>query len=826
MGFFARLSRDHAKAVVIICILLTLPVAVGMYRIKVKAGQKDLIPTKYETSRTLDQVDELFGGITYEIPMVQSDHLLEYPMIKKFLLLDKEAKQNIGQQYYVSIQHYMTGFALNAIAEAKQRAGIDINDISTIFTLEGTTQPSPLHPDQMVPFPQVIEEGVQLYLADPTAQKWTMGKQGLQGLLSTDKKFAQVLIKINPDLSSDEEKEAALKIQDFFHSYFEGSDPPARVVVAGDPSINRDLEDYVYRSSWFLALLAFCLLLLLLYVFFQRITDVIFPLFTIAIATIWIYGLMGWIGYPYTEISIALGPLVLGISLGDLLYMITRFYEELGIRKQARKASTKAIVTVGVATFIAAVCTVVAFLSFQLSDFDVLQQFGIMAAVGVGVAFIFTVTLLPSLMVLREDYRKSRGKEVPARGTKLFARERKFRFESLLERIAGASKQHASAVLVVFGFIVLICLLGSFRLTTEPDLRALAPKGIPSLKAQYEEEAVFGGQQQDVLLLTGDVLKPQALLAMHDFQERLAATPYFDEGSTSSIGELVHDFVMSTSGGSAGQGRANFADYIPSSQEEVEAAIARIDSLIGPQEGFLISQDHQAALVNMMSAGAKTNQEVKDRYNVLNDAAAACFEPIGINWKLAGITPLTQDMLGNLVPTQVWTAILALGLSALVLMIIFRSVAYGLITLSVLAVSIAAEMGFMVLMGWKLDMMTVLIASIVIGVGIDFGIQFTYRFREEYKRLGTVEEALDVTIRTVGKPIIAGAVSMAIAFAIIVFSRMAPIQRFGAITAVCLLVSVAASLLVIPSLLVLMTRRQARAAAKKASGEAAIDTEA
>ncbi len=825
MGFFARLSRDHAKAVVIICILLTLPVAVGMYRIKVKAGQKDLIPTKYETSRTLDQVNNLFGGITYEIPMVQSDHLMEYPMIKKFLLLEKEMKNQIGEQYYVSVQHYLTQFSYAAIAMAKQQ-GIEINDISTILSLaEGTMQPSQLHPDQKLPFPQVIEEGVQINLNDPTFQKWQK-KEGLQSFLSADSKSTQILVKINPNLSRVEEKEAATRIEDFFHSYFEGSDPPARVVVAGDPSINKDLEDYVYSSSWFLALLAFGLLLLLLYVFFQRITDVIFPLFTIAIATVWIYGLMGWIGYPYTEISIALGPLVLGISLGDLLYMITRFYEELGIRKQARKASTKAIVTVGVATFIAAVCTVVAFLSFQLSDFDILQQFGVMAAVGVGVAFIFTVTLLPSLMVLREDYRKSRGKEGPARGTKLFARERKFRVESLLERIAGASKQHASAVLVVFGFIVLICLLGSFRLTTEPDLRSLAPKGIPSLKAQHEEEAVFGGQQQDVLLLSGDVLKPEALLAMHDFQERLAATPYFDEGSTSSIGELVHDFVMSTSGGSAGQGSANFADYIPSSQAEVEAAIARIDSLTGPQEGFLISQDHQAALVNIMSAGAKTNQEVKDRYNLLNDAAAACFEAIGINWKLGGITPLTQDMLGNLVPTQVWTAILALVLSALVLMIIFRSVAYGLITLSVLAVSIAAEMGFLALMRWKLDMMTVLIASIVIGVGIDFGIQFTYRFREEFKRLGTVEEGLDVTIRTVGKPIIAGAVSMAIAFAIIVFSRMAPIQRFGAITAVCLLVSVAASLLVIPSLLVLMARHQARAAAKKASREAAIENEA
>lgn len=821
MGFFARLCRDHAKAVVIVCILLTLPVAAGIHRIKVKASQKDLIPSKYETARTLDQINELFGGIVYEIPMVQSDHLLEYPMIKKFLLLEKEAKKAIGEQYYVSMQHYLTGFALNAMAEAQQQAGFEMKDISMMFAFEGSMQPSPLHPDQVVPFEQVIEEGVSLYLNDPVAQKWMMGKQGAAALLSTDRKNAQVLIKVNPELTGSQQREATTKIEKFFHSYFEGSEPQASVLISGDPSIDKDLEDYVYTSSWFLALLALGLLLLILYLFFQRLTDVVFPLLTIAIAAIWIYGLMGWVGYPYTVISIALGPLVLGISLGDLLYMVTRFYEELGIRREARKASTKAIVTVGVATFIAAVCTVVAFASFRLSDFDVLQQFGIMAAVGVAVAFLFTVTLLPSLMVLREDYRGRRGKEAPPRGTVLFARERKSRIESFLERIAGASKRHALAVLVVFGFAVLICLLGSFRLTTTPDLRALAPQGIPSLQAQYEQEAIFGGQQQDVLLLTGNVLEPEALVAMHSFQEELAKTPYFDETSTSSIGELIHDFVMSTSPGGAAAGAGkDFEEFIPSSQDEVKQVLGQINRMMGPQEGGLISQDHGSALINIMSEGAKTNEEVGDRYRILTQAAATNFDPIGIKWKLAGITLLTRDLLGNLVPTQVWTAILALGLSALVLMIIFRSVTYGLVTLSVLAVAIAAEMGFMVLMGWTLDMMTVLIASIVIGVGIDFGIQFTYRFREEYARSeGTVEEALDVTIRTVGKPIVAGAVSMAVAFTIIVFSRMAPIQRFGAITAVCLLVSLAASLLVIPSLLVLIARHHARVAAKKDAGE-------
>ncbi len=97
LPFFARLCRDHARAVVIVCVALTLPVAVGASFIKVKAGQKDLIPTKYETSRTLRQVNDLFGGTTNEIPMIQSDALLTYPMIKKFLLLQEEMTRGGGR---------------------------------------------------------------------------------------------------------------------------------------------------------------------------------------------------------------------------------------------------------------------------------------------------------------------------------------------------------------------------------------------------------------------------------------------------------------------------------------------------------------------------------------------------------------------------------------------------------------------------------------------------------------------------------------------------------------------------------------------------------
>ncbi|NPV58158.1 MAG: RND family transporter [Actinobacteria bacterium] len=804
MAFFARLCRDHAVAVVLVCLIVTLPVAVGISFLEVRAGQKDLIPSKYETSRTLRQVNELFGGTTMETPMVESDSLLAYPMIKKFLLLEDEMAEAIGDNNYVYMEHYLTAFARNALEEAKKQYGPLVSDIATILKFgEGTQVPDPADPSRSKPFEEVIEDGVAQYLSNPVASKWTVEKKG-QALLSEDGRYAQIIIKINPDLDSPQRKALATRMEDFFHAYFEGGEAPATVYVSGDPSIDKDLENYVYSSTWLLAVLALIVLVTLLFITFQRLTDVVLPLAVIVLSTIWIYGLMGWVGYPFTVISAIIGPLVLGISLGNVVYMMGRFYEEFGIEGRPREAAYRSVITVGVAVFLACITTVFGFTSFLLSDFDILREFGIMSGVGIAVCFLFSVTFLPALMIMREERRQRRGYTAP-RGVEIFSPSNNRRIDRGLGGLASLSQHRPGAVVVVYGFIVLICVMGAFRLTTTPDLRALAPQDIPSLQAQYLQESIFGGVQQDVILLTGDVMEPRALAAMIKFQEKISATPYFSENGSSSLGELLRDYRVEM--GKAGPEDGPEA-ALPATKAEAEETLAELESLMGSQDGKLVSGDHRAALISIFSEGAKSNREMMDKDRILTEAAEEAFGATALSWRVGGITPLTADMLGNLVPTQVWTAVLALCLSALVLVLIFRSLTFGLATLSVLVAGIAVELGFLSLMGWTLDMMTVLISSLIIGMGIDYGIHITHRFIEEYEPGEvSVADALRSCVTRVGKPLLASAVSTAGAFLVVSFSRMAPIRRFSLVTALSLLASLAASLLVLPSIITLIARR-------------------
>ncbi len=261
--------------------------------LEIRAGQKDLIPSKFETSRTLEQVDQLFGGTTNEYPMVESDALLTYPMIKKFLLFDAAMAEALGEDGYVYIQHYLSAYGQNVVEQARQAAvaqGLSpeqaaqvLTDVAMVLDFgEGTVQPDPADPTRTVPFEQVIEDGVELYLANPVADKWTVDKEG-SSLLSGDHRYAKLLIKVNPDLDSPQRKDFAERAEEFFHSYFEGGEVPAAVYVSGDPSIDKDLEDYVVSSSVLMAVLAMALLMFLLYLTFRRLTDVLLPLSVIVL---------------------------------------------------------------------------------------------------------------------------------------------------------------------------------------------------------------------------------------------------------------------------------------------------------------------------------------------------------------------------------------------------------------------------------------------------------------------------------------------------------------------------------------------------------------
>jgi hypothetical protein len=145
----------------------------------------------------------------------------------------------------------------------------------------------------------------------------------------------------------------------------------------------------------------------------------------------------------------------------------------------------------------------------------------------------------------------------------------------------------------------------------------------------------------------------------------------------------------------------------------------------------------------------------------------------------------------------------------LVLVIIFRSFPYGLITLTVALAGVSAEIGFLTLMNWPLDIMTSLVSALVIGIGVNFGILFTYRYVQE-KRDGnrTAADAISETMSNLGRANVIAALTTVAAFIIVMFSGIVPLRRFGGVTAVAIAACLITSLTLMPALLYRLARHE------------------
>ncbi len=802
LNFFSRISRRWPWPIIVICVILTIPVAAGIPRLQVKTSQQDLIPTKYESARTIRDLDERFGGLAYEDVIMQGVDLTSYPAVKRLMLLEDDLARQPWRGDIASIDHYLSGFLVNVLKES------GAPDATTLFkNYEGLMVPSPMDPTQIVPFSTAIMQGVQLYLADPVANKWLIEKGNL---LTPDHQAGLIRVKLQPNLGQSETTRMASNVEKYFPAYF-ASVQGMGVSITGDPSTTKDLQDYVYSSTWLLILVALAFLLAILFFAFRRWTDMLLPLLIISLTVVWVFGLMGWFHIPFSLISGAIAPLMLGVNIADCIYMMSRFYEQRQGGMEPRAAAEKAINTVGVGVALAAVTTFFGFGSFLLSDLPALGQFGVMSAAGVGICFVFSVTLLPSIMIVREERHMGKGTGKVFGLRYLFSPERE-PLERLLKGSSGLAQRHPWRILGISVVIVLAGFAGTYTLQTTSDLRTLIPRDLPSIKSQFLEEQLFGGQQEDVVLVTGDIMTPEVLKAIHDYQMELGQhSQYFNTKGIVTVGELIYDATLALHPERfPTPDSRSFENVITSEPGGVRAAYENnVVANFGPQYG-LLTQDFTSTIIDVRSQAATTSGEIFAKNDLLHEVQTETLDLPGLSSEVGGITPLTADLGRNLVPTQIWTSLIALVFSGLFLIFFFHSIGLSLATLSVLLVGVSTEMVFLVMIRWPLDMLMVLVAAMVIGMGIDFSIHITNRFIEEWEGGRTpVGRALDRTILRVGRPLTFSAIATAGSFLIIMLSALTIIRRFGAVTALTLATSLIASVLILPALIVVLERRRA-----------------
>ena len=800
MKVFERISdivRRRPWAVVISCLVITLGLGFGLLFLKGHVTYQSLLPQDFPSVKALNALNKKFGGISYEYVVLRAPDVTDNAVVESLISMDDELASdprfNQGQvQTHLNaqggkipvIQDYLTPFIAIMQREISSR-GINIK----LSTVKNSMVKSFTGKDY-----QALV--TQDYLGNKQAAEQVVGR-----FITPDRKSALIMLKTGATLTEQQQVKLGADLDNFFTKKFAGISG-AKVSIAGDATLARDFNTHIKNKTILLFAIAMILVLLTLFIAFRRISDTFLPIAVMLLAMVWTFGLCGWLGIEYSVATIAVMPLLLGHALTFVVPFIARYYEELELQSKLLQSIGKAMIAVGVALFLAAITNLVGFLVFGFSILPALRDFGITCAIGTVFIFMLTAALLPAVMVLRDrSYEQATGEE-SEQGRKYFdglsLRKSHGVFTRATDRMLGAftrlSTGYSITLIIIFSVLIIAGFTQIRGLTTDSDLRKLVPASLPGMSANYEVEKYFGGHQQDVIMVNGDVMSPKALQAMANVEKALVSGGdlYTKAGVTG-----LPDALAAANGG-----------QLPATAEQAQQALKTAQDSGGYVTGGLLSADRKAALITLNASGAQSTAVVNRKIALMKSSAGKYLKDAGLTFTLGGITPLTKDMTKNIIPTETLSSTLSLLLCAIVLIIIFRSFPYGMITLMVALSGVAAEIGFMRIMNWPLDIMTSLVTALVIGIGVNFGILFTHRFIQE-KRAGDRKagDAISVTMGNLGRANVIAALTTVAAFVIIMFSGIVPLKRFGGVTAVAIAVCLVASLTLMPALLYMYSRR-------------------
>jgi uncharacterized protein len=546
----------------------------------------------------------------------------------------------------------------------------------------------------------------------------------------------------------------------------------------------------------------------------RTVADVGLTLTVIVLAVVWMQGLgvllgpdyLGLIGYfsPQTQI---VPILIVGLGVDFAIHLLARYRAEAGRTGDPAASLTTTFRTVGLTLLLCTAATAIGFLTNLANPVDFLATLGVLAAAGIVAAFVLTLTFLPAVR-LQLDRRAARRGRLPQAA---LGSQRESTLPQLMGRTAWLAERVPVATLVVATLLVAVGGYGFTQLDSEFELTDFVPQDDPRLATFATLTEQFGGgfEESTEVLLEGEVATP----AGHDAQvaalgrvgaiddvETLGEVP----DATSVVSVLSQAFGDEALAGQLAQ--AGVQDDLTVASDADVPALYRLllGELPGADEVLAETADGWLARVELRtSAGqegaARLQAELQEAFAPLADANVAA---------TATSQQIVQARIGeDIEDSQLVSLLIALGAAMLLLVVHYtlsaRRPLVGVLTVLPVGLVLALTFGTMALTGIPLNPVTATLAALSIGIGVPFTIHVTSRFLEERARVYDGTSAIRRTVAQTGGALAGSALTTAIGFGVLITSTLVPFEQLGYVIVYAIVFSLAASVLVLPSLLTL-----------------------
>tara|TARA_A100001011_G_scaffold82120_1_gene85490 strand:+ start:10813 stop:13293 length:2481 start_codon:yes stop_codon:yes gene_type:complete len=589
------------------------------------------------------------------------------------------------------------------------------------------------------------------------------------------------------------------EIRDVINKYGEN----AKIHLGGIPMIADDMMSYIKSDIAVFGIGVFIFIILTLWFIFRSLKWVLMPLLGCATSVIIMIGLLGFIGWKVTVISSNFIALMLILNMAMNIHVTVRYlqlkkeYSQLTKGEAVLEASEKMMLPI-LYTVLTTIC---AFLSLVFSGIKPIIDFGWMMTLGLVISLIVTFLLLPSLINLL-----SSDNEIGLKDTE----------KSLITSILGSFTKNNK--IIIFGSTVLVIIfsiIGIFKLEVENSFINYFDRETEIYKGMKKIDDDLGGTTPLNVILKFPKKTENVKVEEDEFDEweeendanEDKAKYWFTRDKMDKIIK-VHDYLDSLPeiGKVLSFGSILRVAEDLNKKELQSLEIAVLYSKI-PTE---IKSEIISPYISVNADEARISVRIKDslkdlrRNDLIEKINSELNTKLGFEkeeYKLAGVLILFNNLLQSLFKSQILTlGIVILGIF-IMFFILFRNIVLSLIGVVPNFIAAFFILGIIGLLGIPLDMMTITIAAITIGIAVDNSIHYIYRFKEEFKKIQNYDKTLDRCHSTVGIAILNTSITIVFGFSILVLSNFIPTIYFGVFTGIAMLLAMISVLTLLPKLI-------------------------
>lgn len=562
------------------------------------------------------------------------------------------------------------------------------------------------------------------------------------------------------------------------------------IYVAGSPSVMDALKSQMQKDMQKFTRVTVLIIIIFLFLMFRRISAVMYPLIVIILSLLVTVGTMAWAGVAFKLPTQIVPSLLLAVSVGATVHILSIFFDRFNSNGDKKESISYTLRHSGLAIAMTSITTAIGVGSFSGSEVAPISDLGIFASLGVMVSLFLTLTLLPALLSITKLNQKPKTQSG--------------RLDNIMKKLATIPVNHYKSIITISAILVIVALFASSKIgLSHNPLFWFQPDDYNRISTQTIDKKMNGTVTIEAIVDTGvenGWNDPDRLNKLNVLSKKLEK--YVDEythiGKVVSLATIVKETNRAL--------HENKEKYytIPKDENLVSQELLLFENSGSDDLEDVVDSQFSKARVTIKLPWTDAVKAIGVRNFVTNEFNKA-FPKEKV--EITGMIPLLINTFAQAVHSSVISYLIAFIGITFMMMLILGSVRIGLLSMIPNLTPIILGLLIMYISHIPLDMFTLLIGSIAIGLAVDDTIHFMHNFRRYYIETGDSTKAIEQTFFTTGKAMVITTIVLSLGFYSYMMAKMVSVQNFGLLTGSVILLALLADLLLAPALMIVASKK-------------------